>query len=298
MTDQPAQGYEARTFTAQDGLKIYFREYGAENASGTPVICVPGLTRSSKDFAELAEKLSAERRILCIDLRGRGQSEYDSNLQNYQPGAYINDILAMMTVADVHKAVFIGTSLGGVLTMALAAARPTAIAGAILNDIGPEIDPKGLARIASYVGKMAPVTSWEEAAKQIGTLNAEIYPDFGADDWMRFARRTFAEDAQGLPKADYDPKIGDAMRQGGGGAGDAWAQFKALQNIKTLVIRGEISDILSAETMSKMQQTNSDTETLTVPRVGHVPMLEEEPSFGAIERFLSAVDRKSKARAA
>ncbi len=290
--DVSAKTYQDEFFTSPDGLKLHYRDYGDRLAQTLPVICLPGLTRNARDFEALAEKLMSTRRVICFELRGRGDSQYDQDMSNYQPNVYVADILAMMAAANVHKAVFIGTSLGGVLTMALGPTRPGAIAGAILNDIGPELDPKGLARIAGYVGKMAPPSSWEEAVAQLKSANDGVYPKFTDQDWMLMARRTFNEDAQGNPSPAYDPKIGDAMRKGGA-VGDLWPAFKSLGQIPTLTIRGGVSDLLSDEILQKMTAAHPNMESLTVPEVGHVPLLEREPSFSAIEAFLTARDAEN-----
>lgn len=287
--DAAAHSYSDVFFTSPDGLKLHYRDYGDRLAKTVPVICLPGLTRNARDFEMLAEKLAAKRRVICFELRGRGDSQYDDNMSNYQPPVYVADTLALMASANVHKAVFIGTSLGGILTMALGPTRPGAIAGAILNDIGPELDPRGIARIAGYVGKMAPPTSWDDAVGQLKSANEGVYPEFSDEDWMLMARRTFNEDEQGNPAPAYDPKIGDAMRKSGAG-GDLWPAFKSLGQIPTLAIRGGVSDLLSDDILQKMVAAHPKLETLTVPNVGHVPLLEREPSFSAIEAFLAARD--------
>lgn len=290
--DARPQAHKDEFFTSSDGLKLHYRDYGDRLAKTVPVICLPGLTRNARDFETLAEKLAEKRRVICFELRGRGDSQYDENMSNYQPPVYVADVLALMAAANIHKAVFIGTSLGGILTMALGPTRPGAIAGAILNDIGPELDPRGLARIAGYVGKLAPPASWDEAVNQLKTANEGVYPDFTDEDWMLMARRTFNEDGSGNPAPAYDPKIGDAMRKGGG-AGDLWPAFKSLGQIPTLAIRGGVSDLLSDEILQKMVSAHPKLETLTVPNVGHVPLLEREPSFSAINAFLAARDAET-----
>ena len=287
--NEVAKTFKDQFFTSPDGLKLHYRDYGDRLSKNVPVICLPGLTRNARDFEDLAEKLAPSRRVICFELRGRGDSQYDEDISNYQPNVYVADVLALMAAANVHKTVFIGTSLGGILTMALGPTRPGAIAGAILNDIGPELDPKGLARIGGYVGKMAPPNSWDEAVQQLKSANDGVYPAFSDQDWLLMAERTFNRDEAGNPSPAYDPKIGDALRSGGAPA-DLWPAFKSLGQIPTLAIRGGISDLLSDEILQKMAAVHPKLETLTVPEVGHVPLLEREPSFGAIEAFLAARD--------
>jgi len=285
-----AAQFEEKTFTSQDGLKLYYRDYGDPIIEATPVLCLPGLTRNSKDFAGLAERLSDTRRVLCPDLRGRGQSDRDPNFMNYQVPTYVNDVFSLMIAANVHQAAFIGTSLGGLVSMAFATSKPTMMKGIVLNDIGPEIDPRGLARIAGYVGKTTPVTSWEQAANQVKELNGAIYPEFTDADWMNMARNTFRDSAQGTPETDYDPKISEAMAKAA--PQDPWALFRATKAIPGLVVRGAISDVLSEETLAKMIGEKPDLQKLIVPNVGHVPMLEQEPSYSAIDDFLRQLDQK------
>ena len=200
--------------TAQDGLRLHVREYGARTAARLPAVCLPGLARTGADFETLATALASDprapRRVLVLDLRGRGRSDYDRNPKNYNVQVELADVLAVLTARAVDQAVFVGTSRGGILTMLLAAARPTALAGCVLNDIGPVIESKGLMRIKSYVGKLPRVASLHEAADVLRRLFAAQFPNLSDDDWVAFARRTF-KDVEGRIVPDYDVRLGKTL---------------------------------------------------------------------------------------
>ncbi len=277
-------------YTSQDGLRLYARDYGQRTAKAPPVICLPGLTRNSKDFDTLARHLARKHRVLCPDLRGRGRSQNCEKWTDYTPQAEMMDILDLMGATGIHQAIFVGTSRGGIITMLMAAHRPNALYGAVLNDIGPEISFNGLKRIASYVGIMETPPSWTEAAFKLRLMNEREFPTLTGDDWYDQARRTFAEEA-GAPKADYDPKIGIGLRKGLDAAKGAmptmWAQFKALSHVPLLVIRGENSDILTAETVERMGREHSQLAHVTVKDRGHVPFLNEPEALSAIDAYLA-----------
>lgn len=288
VSTDPAS-YRELFYTSQDGLRLFAKDYGARVSRRLPVICLPGLTRNSKDFDALATRLSAARRVLCPDLRGRGRSQYCESWTEYTPQNEVLDIFDLMGAAGIHQAVFIGTSRGGIVTMLMAAQRPNAVRGAILNDIGPEIGIEGLKRIASYAGVMEAPGSWTEAAFRLRMMNERDFPTLTGEDWYQQARLTFAEEG-GLPKIDYDARIGTAMRKGleaaNGTLPDMWPQFKALGHVPLLVIRGENSDILSAETVKRMEKQHPQIAGATVKDRGHVPFLDEPESLAALDAFL------------
>ena len=282
--------YKDFLYTTQEGLRLYARDYGERTAPRTPVICLPGLTRNSKDFDALARFLSKDRRVLCPDLRGRGLSEYAGSADAYTAQNELIDTLDLMTAAGIHQAVFIGTSRGGIITMLMAAFRPGALKGAILNDIGPAIEAKGLERIAGYAGTMETPSSWDEAAVKLRLMNERDFPNVTGEEWRAYSRRTFTTDENGAPKMDYDPKIGTAMRKGmdaaKGELPDMWAQFKALSHVPVLAIRGENSDILSAGTLQKMAEEHPTLTAVTLPDQGHAPFLDSAAEFDIIAGFL------------
>lgn len=285
--------YEAITLKAQDGVTLFYRDYAADARGTVPVVCLPGLTRSSTDFADLAQRLATRRRVICPDLRGRGRSGWAPDPATYMPAHEMNDTLALLASAGVHRAVFIGTSRGGLITMLTAVTRPTILAGAVLNDIGPVIEAAGLARIMAYAGQVAAVETWEAAADQTRALNESQFPDLGPQDWSDFARRLYVE-REGRPVLAYDPAIGAATRRAGanqaGPAPDLWPAFGALAAIPTATIRGALSDILSAETVARMAEVKPDLIVATVPRRGHAPLLDEAEALAAIDEVLARAD--------
>lgn len=281
-------------YTSQDGLQLYARDYGDRAAPGAPVICLPGLTRNSKDFDALATHLAAKHRVLCPDFRGRGRSAWCDNWADYTPAHEMMDTLDLMGAAGIGQAVFIGTSRGGIVTMALAAFRPNVIKAAILNDIGPELERKGIERIAGYVGIMETPQSWDEAAVKLRMMNEREFPNLTAEEWRAFSRRTFAEE-NGAPKLDYDPKIGTAMRKGmeatNGEVPTMWPQFGALAQKPVLVVRGENSDLLSEAIVTRMTADYADVSAVTAKDRGHAPFLDEPEVVATIDAFLDRVAR-------
>jgi pimeloyl-ACP methyl ester carboxylesterase len=275
---------------AADGLELFVREYLPDApAAGPPVLCVPGLTRNHRDFEALATDLARTHRVLTPDLRGRGNSGWDPNPANYQPLVYVGDLVMLLAALGAIKVFWIGTSLGGLLGMMTAAMRPGLLVGAVLNDIGPEIDPAGAARIASYVGQLPPVRSWADAVAQAKQIHGPSLPDFTDADWLRFARCTYRDGADGVPVPDMDPRIGDAVRTSPAPLPDLWPLFRALATVPTLVIRGALSDILSTATLERMQREKPDLETLVLPGRGHAPTLDEPEARAAIRRLLDRV---------
>jgi len=275
-------------FESPDGLRLYYREYPAEADGRLPVLCLPGLTRNSCDFQALALRLQCNgRRVLSPDLRGRGRSQYDPTWSNYHPGTYLGDIEALQAAAGAERVVVVGTSLGGILAMLIAATRPNAIAGAVLNDVGPEIAPEGLQRISQYVGRTAPVASWEEAAAQMRATYELAMPGLTDEQWLDYARRSYV-DVDGVPRLAMDPMIGEAVRSAPAGAApDLWPVFGALAPLPVLALRGATSDILSEATFERMGREKPDLRRVTVPNRGHVPLLDEPECVVAIDEFLA-----------
>ncbi len=269
-----------------DGLRLYYRDYPGPSGR-TPVLCLHGLTRNSADFEDLAPHLAQSRRVLALDVRGRGRSDIDPDPSRYHAGTYVGDVAALLASLGIERVILVGTSMGGIIGMIYGAAHPDSLAGLVLNDIGPEIDPGGLARIAGYVGRGGPVTSWAEAAAAVRAINEIAFPQ--ADDafWDRFARRTYREEADGRIVPAYDPRIADAMAEAGAAPADMWPIFDLLEKIPILVIRGAQSDILSADTLRAMQQRHPDLESVTVPGRGHAPTLDEPAAREAIDSFLA-----------
>jgi len=284
-------GYEDGFYKSSDGLSLYYRDYGQASMDAIPVVCLPGLTRNSKDFAAIAEHLGLERRVLALEFRGRGRSDYSADVEHYVPPTYANDVITLLDQLNLEEVICLGTSLGGLVSMLLAAMIPARIQAVILNDIGAAIDPSGLARIASYAGKQTPIHSWAEAAELARATNGLAFPDKDDDWWLTFAENTFREGEDGIPVLDYDPKIGDAMRAAGGTPDPeaGWLLFAGLQAIPTLLLRGELSDILSSEVTIDMKAKKSDLVVAEIEGVGHAPLLEEPDAVAAIDAFLASL---------
>jgi pimeloyl-ACP methyl ester carboxylesterase len=292
-----AAGARSWFVTAQDGLRLHARDYGPRTARRLPAVCLPGLARTGADFEALAIALAndptAPRRVLAIDLRGRGRSDHDRDPNNYNVQVELADVLAVLTALGVSEAVFVGTSRGGILTMLLAAVRPTAIAGCVLNDIGPVIEPKGLVRIKSYVGKLPPVASLHEAADVLRRLFGPQFPKLSDDDWVAFARRTFKDTGTRI-LPDYDVKLRKILETVDPERPLAalWNEFDALARVPVMVIRGGNSDILSTETVAAMQTHHPMMEAVEVPDQGHAPLLSEPMVIARIATFLRSCDER------
>ncbi|MFP4519053.1 MAG: alpha/beta fold hydrolase [Oceanicaulis sp.] len=280
--------YSEHYFTAPDGVKTYYRRYpGAGGAARTPVICLHGLTRNSKDFQEVAPRLAAAgHEVIAIDIRGRGRSDYDPNPGNYTPAVYARDALGVLGHAGWRRAIFLGTSLGGLMTMIAAATAPDRIHAAILNDIGPELDPRGLSRIQGYVGGAGPFKSWADAAEAVRGINGVAFPkETGQDFWIAFAKRICRETETGEIVFDYDKNISKPVQDGQAAPPDMWPLFDALAAKPLLLVRGALTDLLSDETVREMERRDPHMRLVTVPEVGHAPLLTEPAARDAIDAF-------------
>jgi pimeloyl-ACP methyl ester carboxylesterase len=285
-------GYVDRTWTSPDGLQLYARDHApGPGPARLPVICLHGLTRNARDFEEVAPWIADRgRRVLACDMRGRGRSAWDPIPMRYVPLTYARDVLALMAQAGISRAVFIGTSMGGLITMTLAQLRSRAVAAAVLNDVGPELAPAGMARIASYTGKAAEPASWAEAADYARSTNAHAFRDMGEADWLAFARRLFHEQ-DGRIRLDYDPDIVAPFgKVRPARPAVMWALFRNLARKRpTLLVRGETSDILAAGTTQRMRRYAPTMAYAEVPATGHAPMLTEPVAKAALEAFLRDV---------
>lgn len=289
------QAWRSLFVSAPDGLRLHVRLHGERLAPALPVVCLPGLARTGADFEPLAAALAQDterpRAVYALDYRGRGLSDYDRDARNYSFATELADLLAVLTALEIHRAVFVGTSRGGLLTMLLATARPSAIAGAILNDIGPEIEPKGLLRIKGYVGKLPQPTSYEDAALVLRRLFDAQFPALTEDDWRAIAHRTYVErDGRLVP--NYDPRLADTLR-----GVDAerplptlWNEFEALAQVPLMVVRGANSDVLAPATLKAMRARHKGMKWLEVPDQGHAPLLAEAPVIHRLKAFIAAVE--------
>lgn len=291
-------------YTSHDGLSLFYREFGQGKDT---IICLPGLTRNSKDFHDLATWLSGRYRVLCLDLRGRGQSGWDPKWRNYHSGTYVRDTWKLMDELGIEKFIVIGTSLGGLMAMIMAAQQPQRLSAIVLNDIGPELDPVGHARILTYAGKQGIVNNWAEAAERCRESYGLALPNMPLDFWSAFARKTYRVSIDGTLELDMDLKIGQAFRSSARAGRvltmlrklgilrriadvpiDPWESFRAV-SMPCLVLRGGISDILSEEIVDRMAAVKPDLVRATIPNRGHAPLLDEPPALAAIDAFLRSL---------
>jgi pimeloyl-ACP methyl ester carboxylesterase len=245
------------------------------------------LTRNSKDFDELADELRKNYRVICPDQRGRGRSERDPDATHYHPQQYVADMRMLLDVLGISRAIVIGTSLGGLMAIVMMATDAKRIRAAVLNDVGPEVDPHGIERIASYVGKTTPVADWQMAAGQTAHINGVAFPEYGAHDWMAMAQRLYVQEGV-TPVLDYDPAIALGVNSGTA-APNLWPLFVSVGATPILVIRGETSDILSADTLAEMTRRMPHIVAQIVPNRGHAPTLNEPSATMAIRKFLAAL---------
>ena len=298
MTGPGVHPYSPISYTSTDGLALHARDYapaeGAAQDAGEarlPVVCIHGLTRNASDFDAFAPRVAAlGRRVLAVDVRGRGRSARDPETAHYANRVYAADVAELMARLHLDRAVFVGTSMGGLITMLLAQQRLDLVAAAILNDIGPILSEKGLARIVSYVGNTGPQPSWEAAAASVRDIHACAFPDYERAEWDQWARRAFEPGADGTLVPRYDPAIGDALRDGkltATSPGLQAAFLKLVQARPTLLVHGALSDLLEAEQVAWMRTAAHGMAYVEVPNVGHAPMLDEPAAWEAIERFLA-----------
>jgi pimeloyl-ACP methyl ester carboxylesterase len=289
MTDGNHGMYEERYLEAADGLRLYARDY--PNASPRPpVLCLPGLTRNSRDFEMLAVRISNTRRVISPDLRGRGKSQYDPDWRNYHPGQYAADLWQLLDSLQVEEVVVIGTSLGGWMAMLLNQQRPGRIAAAVMNDIGPEADPDGIARVVATAGLLDIVDSLAAAIEQARSVYSIAFPNWNDEQWRLYTESTYRMLDDGRFDLNFDRNIGHAAREGVSGLDvDPWAMFDELASVPTLVIHGMLSDILTVPIIEKMRRRKPDLQVVSVPDRGHAPLLDEQEALDAITTFLETV---------
>ena len=280
-------------FPSIDGrLTLYARDYGAPFHDAPSVLCLHGLTRNSADFEWIAAHLSTRYRVVCADQRGRGLSQWDTVPANYAPGVYAGDMVGLLDHLGMPKTAIIGTSMGGLMAMILGVMARDRLSAVVINDVGPDIEAAGLARIASYTGKTKPTATWADAAETARFINEVAFPDYGPDDWMIFAKHLFREDASGTPVPAYDPAIAGGLKPQSDtpvAPPDLWPMWDALQGLPVLAIRGALSDLLSPPTLDKMGERHPGMIAVTVPNRGHAPMLDEPEAVAAIDAFLAGL---------
>jgi pimeloyl-ACP methyl ester carboxylesterase len=287
-----AATYEDRYWTSSDGLTLHYRNYpAAEGATKLPVLCLHGLTRNARDFAALAESIAPQRRVIVPEMRGRGMSDYAPDSDTYSPITYVADVEKLLAEQEITRFVVIGTSMGGLMTMLMAAARPGRMAGVVMNDIGPEVDTAGVARISGYVGQGRSYSTWVHAARGLAEAHGAAFPDFTLDQWLEMAKRTMVVTQNGRIGFDYDMAIAEPFAKPGNAAPpNLWLAFEALSNVPMLLVRGELSDLINADTVKRMGVRNPKMRTITVPRVGHAPTLDEPAVREAIHALLDEVE--------
>lgn len=288
------QAWEDLFTTSRDGLKLHARRYGDAQGRKTPVVCLPGLTRNTRDFIELAEHLAArgDRAIYAFDYRGRGESDYDPNWKNYEPPVELVDVLDMMTAFGIAEAVMVGTSRGGLLTMAMPMLRPGALRGAVLNDIGAEFDGRGLARIKSYVGKLPAPKTMAEAGSLFKHVSAGQFPLLTDAQWEDLATRVWKHDGEKLVLR-YDPNLMKPLEllDLEQPLPTLWPQFESLSHVPVMVVRGANSDLLTQATAEEMTRRHPNCALLVVENEGHAPLLADAPTLARLTKFIEGCDR-------
>jgi len=277
-----------RWLTAADGLRFFFRDFGDEDADALPILCIPGLTRNSHDFLDLARRLAPTRRVVCPDLRGRGRSQYAAHWRSYDAGIYIDDLRQLLAALGIGKTIIVGTSMGGLVGTAMAAVMPTQIAGLVINDVGPDVTPSGASRILDYVGRDRPQPNWTAAVHHLRGM----FPHLSfttEDDWLAFARGTYRETDDGRLHFDWDVNLARPIVSQPEPLPDLWRFWRGARNVPTLAIRGGVSDILSETTFARMKAEMPGLRQLTLPNVGHAPTLDEPACREAIDDFLRQV---------
>ncbi len=278
---------------SNDGLRLHYRDYaGGESAGRPPILCIPGLTRNARDFEGVAQRLGGQWRLICVDLRGRGESAQAKDPMSYTPLTYLQDLEALVRELSLERFLVFGTSLGGLLAMLLGAAERQRIAGYLLNDVGPQIEEKGLERIRGYVGRSQNWPTWLHAARHFQSSQRDVYPEWNVEEWLAFAKRLCRLNAGGRIVFDYDMRIAEPLKLPATSGGfDGWLALAALKEAPGLVVRGERSDILVPATVARMEAELPLLESVTVSGVGHAPTLEEPEATTAIDRLLKRIDR-------
>jgi len=281
-----AHGY----WWSNDGIRLHYRDYAGGTDGRPPILCLPGLTRNARDFEALAARLAPEWRVIAVEFRGRGESGYAKDPMTYVPLIYVQDVEALIRELRLTAFVSIGTSLGGLVTLLMAGAERGRLRGAVLNDVGPALEPEGLERIRGYVGRGGSWPTWLHAARSLAELNRHAYPGFTIEDWLAMAKRLYRLTPSGRITIDYDSRIAEPMRLPGGEAGiDLWPALEPLGDVPVLILRGARSDVLAPATVERMVKALPLAEAVTVPDVGHAPLLTEPEAAAAIDRLLERV---------
>lgn len=284
--------YQDGYWTSSDNLKLHYRDYaGPEGGTKLPVLCLHGLTRNARDFESLAPQISKTRRVLVPEMRGRGMSEYAPDSNTYNPLVYVQDVEALLAAQEIDRFAVVGTSMGGLMALLMASAKPGRMSAVVMNDIGPEIDTSGVERISGYVGQGRSYPTWMHAARSLMGVHGAAFPDFDLDQWLAMAKRTLVVGQNGRISYDYDMAIAEPFSKPGNAAPpNLWLAFEALKDVPMVLVRGELSDLLSEDTVKQMSTRNSAMSIVTVPRVGHAPTLDEPVVRDAIDALLSSAE--------
>ena len=293
-----ASDYEPIHFQSDDGLRLFARDYSPSFSALTPLLCLPGLTRNSKDFETIAPWLAQTRRVITPDFRGRGLSQYANDPASYRPDIELIDVISLLNILKINRVAIIGTSRGGIVGTLMAAFFHDGLAGLFLNDVGPELNSAGLLRIRSYLGVRSEFTSWEMAVADLKSNNSG-FESLTTKEWHAFAHRVF-KPVNGLPRIDYDPALLQTFPTvediTAGRVANLWEFFGKIGDLPVSVVRGEHSDLLSAATVAAMKLQNAGLDAITIPQRGHAPFLDEAPAKDALVRWLARVDAKEKGR--
>lgn len=286
-------GFTDAYWWSNDGLRLHYRDYPADEAyrDRPPLLCLPGLTRNARDYEKLANRYAGEWRVICPEMRGRADSAYAKDPMTYVPLTYVQDVERLLTDLALKRFVAIGTSLGGIVTMVMAPTHIGRLAGAVINDIGPDIEKAGLDRIKAYVGSGNGFPTWVHAARSLAENQRIIFPDYTLEDWLAMAKRLYRLNNHGRIVPDYDMRIAEPLKVPGNEAGvDMWPVLAAFRSVPTLIVRGELSDLMSVATAERMKrEIGEQAELVTVPRVGHAPTLDEPEAVAAVDRLLERV---------
>jgi pimeloyl-ACP methyl ester carboxylesterase len=286
----PAPEWVSHTLPARDGLRLHYREIPARDVSKAPVLCLPGLTRNGEDFDVVGRHIAQEtgRRVIALDSRGRGGSDYDPDWTHYDLQVELEDMLGVLTALGIEGAVFFGTSRGGLLTMLTGVARPEVLRGAILNDIGPVIEARGLARIRGYVGKLPSPADFPAAARLLRDVFGTQFTNLAPAQWERWARRSWREE-NGKLVARYDINIMRTLADLDleQPMPDLWPVFETIKHVPLMVIRGELSELLTPATVARMVGEHPSARAHEVAYEGHAPLLEDAETLAAVLAFLA-----------
>jgi pimeloyl-ACP methyl ester carboxylesterase len=276
--------YTDRHWMTADGLKLHYRDYAGPK-SRPPILCIPGLTRNARDFSALAQRLAGDWRVICVELRGRGDSAYAKDVSTYSPLSYVADLELLIAALKLKRLVIFGSSLGGILTMLLTASKPGRVQAALINDIGPDMDPRGLGRIKGHLGKSQSWPTWVHAARWMSETQGHAFPSNDLVDWVAFAKRVCRLSAQGRVVLDYDMAIAEPLREETAPF-DLWPLVAALGDTPVTLLRGALSDMLTEATAKRMTKMLPFGRLVTVQGVGHAPMLDEPEAVRAIDALL------------